>query len=84
PQNGWKPILICRSLVLWICDQCDPVYFDNRIIVDRHQLSANPYPQYTGFPTPTLFNAIGLTSLICTTIPAEETTCGKLKALYSD
>ncbi|UCG52976.1 MAG: hypothetical protein JSW58_05305 [Candidatus Latescibacterota bacterium] len=83
PLNGFAgAVECCKVLVQWMCDACDPAYINNEIVVDKHPASVRDYPSYVD-----LFfvehEAIGLTSLICATIPTEDTTWGRVKALYT-
>lgn len=91
PQNGYpgpgRPhggILVGCPLVQWLCDTCEPQNLNSQIKVGKHPLSPSAYPRFTDFPYYILHDAIGMTSLICATIPTEESTWGKVKALYSE
>jgi hypothetical protein len=82
PQNGFKAVFVCRVVFMWNCDSCDQQFLNNQIVVVPHP--ATFLVGYTDFPGFNQLNAVGLTSLICATIPAEETTWGKVKALYGE
>ncbi len=82
PQNGFFTVDVGKVLIQWQCEECDPV-FDQPIVVTGHPLFA-PYPRATDFPGYQFINGVGLTSLICATIPVEESTWGKVKSLYSE
>jgi hypothetical protein len=80
PQNGFSAVDVCQVVCLWNCDGCD---LGNSPII----VTANPntgFLGFTDFPNYALFPAVGLTSLICATIPTEETTWGKVKSLYGE
>jgi len=82
PQNGFFPIFIGLALVQWNCGPgCLVANVPIQIV--GHPLF-NPVPQFTDWPLIGLNNAIGLTGLICSTVPVEETTWGKVKSLYSE
>ena len=73
-------MLVCEVLVTWMCDAC--------VGNENAELVVNPYfnqtdVQATRWPDNVLFTAIGMTSLVCATVPTEETSWGKVKALYS-
>jgi len=81
PQNGFFPVHVTDILVSWNCNGCTtdniplPVVghsgFGDTIIGTRWP-DAEPFP------------GIGLTALICATVPTEETTWGKVKSLYGE
>jgi hypothetical protein len=80
PQNGFSALEVCQVLVMWNCDGCS--VFNVPVVV-----TANPntgFLGFTDFPNYSLFPAVGLTSLICATVPTEETTWGKVKSLYGE
>ena len=80
PQNGLSSAVdICKVLVQWTCDGC-PGPFEIKVV-------PNPFTSflgYTDFPDYNLLPAVGMTSLICPTIPTQETTWGKVKSLYGE
>jgi hypothetical protein len=78
PQNGFGTILICSVLVQWQCTTCPSANIPLPVLI--HPNTA--FLGYTDFPNFAQFPATGLTSLICATVATEETTWGKVKALY--
>jgi hypothetical protein len=78
PQNGFHPVSVCRVNFLWNCDRC--LRPDIPIVVVTHPYTG--FLGYTDYPQYNMHPAVGLTSLICACVPAEETTWGKLKSLY--
>ncbi|MFQ5510370.1 MAG: hypothetical protein ACE5EO_00845 [Candidatus Krumholzibacteriia bacterium] len=81
PQNGFSAINIATVLVQWICTDCTAMGVP--VVVSGHPLFNPTNPQYTCFNIPQTFQAVGLTALICPAVPAEETTWGRVKSLYS-
>lgn len=82
PQNGFFPIRLCTASILWLCTACDPQYQNGQV-----KVVANPntgFLGYTDYPQINLIPAVGMTSLVCATVPAEETTWGQVKALYGE
>jgi len=78
PRNGFEPVLICKVNVWWLTEGCP----SNNIPVTVVQ---HPYTGYLGgtdFPDYNLVPAVGMTSLICPSVPVEDTTWGGVKALY--
>ena len=80
PQNGYNPVLL--STVTFVWNNADCLVLDDPI-----QVTHNPntgFIGYTDWPTFAKHPAVGMTSLLCATIPTEETTWGKVKSLYSE
>jgi len=80
PQNGFSTVQICGVLVTWNCDTCPYTNIPMPV-------TANPntgFLGYTDFPNYNQFPAVGLLSYICATIATEESTWGKVKALYGE
>jgi hypothetical protein len=80
PQNGFSPIDICEVLFTWNCDGCAVTNIP--IVVIPSPITG--FLGFTDFPDNNLFPAVGLTSLICPTIPTEKTSWGKVKSLYGE
>jgi hypothetical protein len=80
PQNGFFNIPVCKVVFVWNCDRC--LRANIPIVVVTHPstgaLGFTDFPQYNYRP------AVGLTSLVCACVPAEETTWGQVKSLYGD
>jgi len=78
PQSGTEPLLILKLLVLWNCDDC---------FILGHQLfvQANPLSGRLGaerYPDRVFIDAIPLESLVCGILPIDQTTWGRVKAIY--
>ena len=82
PQNGFSTLQICKVRVLWNCEFCDGLYLNNPVVVVPNPTTFTL--GFTDWPDYALFPAVGMTSLICPTIPTEDTTWGKVKSLYSE
>ena len=81
PQNGFGVALdVCQVLVIWNCDGC--AVTDVPIVVTTHPSTG--FIGFTDFPNFNQFPAVGMTSLICATVPTEETTWGQIKSLYGE
>jgi len=82
PANGYGILDLCQVGVLWQCSACVAPYVDNQIKVVAHPatgfLGVTDYPGYSFVPV------TGMTSLICPTVPTEETTWGQVKAIYGE
>lgn len=83
PQNGYSTVPICAVMVLWNCDACPADPGDGIPMVVLPNPATN-FLGYTDFPNFVPFNAVGLTSYVCATVPTEDTTWGKVKALYGE
>ncbi|MEE9270033.1 MAG: hypothetical protein V3V49_07205 [Candidatus Krumholzibacteria bacterium] len=86
-KDGTKNVHIATSIVQWsttgACRNCSVT--DRPVIVKENIFFGNPTPVYLCFATGVnVFHpAEGLTALICATVPVEESTWGKVKALYT-
>jgi hypothetical protein len=78
PQNGFQAVYICGVNFIWNCANCATTNIP--ITVVKHPIS--DVIEWVDFPGFVNHPAVGLTSLICATIPTEDTTWGKVKALY--
>jgi hypothetical protein len=79
PQDGFKGINVATVIFQWLVGSCGAP--NSPVVVVGHPLF-DPQPRYTCFGTPIISGAVGLTGLICPTVPVEETTWGKVKSLY--
>lgn len=78
PQNGYNVVPICQVKFMWNCDFCPAPNIPVTVV-------QNPFTVFLGysdFPNYQLYPAVGLTALICASVPAEETTWGQVKALF--
>ena len=78
PRNGWGPVLMMQAQVLWQCTDC---------LVTDIPVSVLPYPssgkvRAVRWPDVVAVDAVGMTSLICSTVPVERTTWGQIKSLF--
>lgn len=79
PINGFFPVSICQVNVMWMCEGGCP---SQNIPVRVVQHPATGYLGGTDFPNFNLVPAVGMTSLICPSVPVQDTTWGQVKALY--
>ena len=82
PVNGFFDVFLCNVNVFWNCSCCVDPYLNNAV-----KAVANPVTGFLGvtdFPQYNLIPGVGLTSYICATVPAEETSWGQVKALYGE
>jgi hypothetical protein len=83
PQNGIAgSVLLHTVAILWNCSDCSVT--NDKISVVPSPFNPNGKVQYTDWPNFDLFDAIGLDSDVCATVATEESTWGKVKALYSE
>lgn len=79
-MNGFEPILCCSIMVMWM-SECDHEVQPVRVLPNPHTLFLGG----TDFPAFDLIPAVGLTTFLCGGgTPAQDTTWGSVKALYSD
>lgn len=80
PLNGFNRIVVARIAFMWNCDGCT---------VENDPVVVVPYP-YSGFvravdfPMYNFIEGVGMKSLVCATVPADEATWGRIKALYGE
>ena len=79
PINGFGPVLVNTVAIIYNCQLCFEQ--DIPIVVVPH--SGTGFIRVVEFGTNNLVNGVGMTSLICPTVPSEETTWGNIKALYN-
>jgi hypothetical protein len=79
PINAFSPVLVNKIKFFYLCQLCYET--DIPIVVVQHPITG--FLRAVRWPDNVLFNGVGLTSLICPTVPAEETTWGNIKALYN-
>ena len=84
PQNGYQPLLVCKVAFRWLCPLGCGSIPDQSVEVVGHPLLGNTVAA-TRWPDNALIQGVGLTATACPmTIPTENTTWGKLKAVFSD
>jgi hypothetical protein len=79
PQDGFKAINVATVIFQWTIGNCAVTNIP--IPVVGHPLFAAD-PRWSCFQNPNIFTAVGDTGIICPTVPVEESTWGKVKALY--
>jgi len=83
PQNAYGPLPFMAIEVLWVCDECETFGPWSTLVVVPHpgtgKLQAIRWPDFV------TIDPVGMTSIICPqTIANEETTWGRVKALYRE
>jgi hypothetical protein len=79
PQNGFFPVFVTSALVQWNCNNCSSTNIPVPVV--GHAGFGGTIVG-TRWPDAAPFTGIGLTALICATVPTEETTWGQIKSLY--
>jgi hypothetical protein len=79
PQNAYEPYRIAKVIFLWNCF--------GGCVTTNVPVTIEPHPdtfklRALRWPDLSEMTAIGMTSLVCATIPVEETSWGQIKALY--
>jgi len=81
PQNTADPVLLLKATVLWMCNDCSQT--DIQVTVMPHpDTPGATSPQIVTFPGFNTTDAVGMVSMICSTLPVNESTWGRVKALY--
>ncbi|MFH1756203.1 MAG: hypothetical protein ABIA59_10940 [Candidatus Latescibacterota bacterium] len=78
PQNAYVPFSVAKVLFFWNCTGC-PIKNIPIVVVphpETFKLRALRWPDLLEV------NIVGSTSLVCATIPVEESSWGQIKALY--
>ncbi len=80
PLNAFDSVVMMTATCAWVCDGC---VGNENVAVD---VVANPNQgllRALRWPDNVSFDVVGMRSLICATVPVEETTWGQVKALYN-
>jgi hypothetical protein len=83
PQNAFVPYAVNTVTFIYNCQLCNSGP-NIPICVVPNPAAISGQVQAVRWPDGTLIPAIGMKSLICPTIPVEETSWGQIKALYND
>jgi hypothetical protein len=78
PMEAGRTQLVEIVLFYWLCQGC--IYTDVPVLVSPHPISGKIQAQRS--PDGAMIEAVGMTSLVCPTIPVEDTSWGRIKALY--
>lgn len=78
PLNAFEPVVVMRIAVVWLCDTCNYMEEAVRVLPNFSSglLRAVEWKTYR------VAEFIGITSHICGMVATEQTTWGKVKALY--
>lgn len=82
PLNAFVPATVMKANFVWMCDDCSPGNQNAPVTV-------LPYPssgliRAVRWPDLATVIGVGMTSLICPTVPVEETTWGGIKAQFNN
>jgi hypothetical protein len=83
PQNAFVPFAVNKVYFIYNCQLCYEGV-NAPIVVVANPASISGQVQAVSWPGILVTFGIGMTSLICPTIPVEETTWGNIKAMYQD
>jgi hypothetical protein len=80
PQNAFVPFAVNKPWIQYNCEgcPCDNICF--KVVPNPSALSGQV--QAVRWPDNALIIGVGMESLICPTIPVEDTSWGQIKALY--
>ena len=78
PINAFGSAIVNTVTFVWKCDGCPRT--DIPVPVVPHPITG--FVRAVRWPDNALISGIGMTSLICPTIPIEETSWGKIKEIY--
>jgi hypothetical protein len=81
-QIAFGPFLIQTATFTWLCDDCNDGIFPQSLVVDAYL--ANPTPLIIDDNNIEI-SVVGMTSIVCgAPIGTEESSWGKIKALYNE
>jgi hypothetical protein len=83
--NAFQPLLIQKASILWNCEGCFTQNITLRVV--KHPSTAWPENWLVrGLESPTFaeVQGVGMASVVCPTVPVEETTWGGIKAQYGN
>jgi len=81
PLQAFGPAVVQTFTFLWTCTDCTGLS-NTPLVVGNSPVSGAV--DAVRWPDNVLVNAIGMTSLICSTVPTQDTSWGRIKALYSN
>ncbi len=82
PKSCFGGTVLAKVNVIWFCNDCVGNE-DAPVDVRAHPQQGLPFARAVEWPSQTTFDIVGMLSLICATVPVEETTWGQIKALYN-
>ena len=84
PAAGWSDVLVQSVKFAWNCTDCSV----QGILVTVQGHPASPEPNHVvrgvDWSTEDFVYGVGMSAIICPTVPVEETTWGGIKALYDN
>jgi len=81
PVMAFNPVRVMSATVLWMCSGCAGSENTPVVVIPNPMTSGLVFVNWPGVQA---VNAVGMTSLICATVPVEETSWGRIKALYEE
>jgi hypothetical protein len=80
PLNAFDSVVMMTATCAWVCDGC---VGNENVAVDVVPNPNMGLLRALRWPDNASFNVVGMRSLICATVPVEDTTWGQVKALYN-
>jgi hypothetical protein len=80
PLPAFIQAVVLMVSVLWMCDGC--VLHQIEYPIDVGPCPGQPWPRAVEWPNLSVHFGVGMRSVICFSTPVQETTWGKVKALY--
>jgi len=81
PLDAFVPLRVMSATVFWMCSGCAGNSNTPVVVMPNPETSVLAYVSWPGVQA---IPAVGMTSLICATVPVEETSWGQIKALYQE
>ena len=80
PLEAFTQVIVLTVIFVWMCEGCGPENQNVPIIVCPYP--GQPWVRAVDWPNLNIRVGVGMTALICATVPVQETTWGQIKALY--
>jgi hypothetical protein len=81
PVSGFAPVRVMSAAVLWMCSGCAGSENTPVIVIPNPETDVLAFVSWPGIQA---IPTVGMTSLICATVPVESTSWGQIKALYRE
>jgi hypothetical protein len=78
PLNAFETVVLQKAEFVWMCSACESIAIP--VVVVPHPSSGKI--RAISWPDSEEVEAVGMTAIVCPTIPVESSTWGHIKALY--
>jgi hypothetical protein len=82
PVNGFGAAVLMTATVAWFCNDCAGISGTPGSEIKLTAYPGQTQPRAVRWPDSIAFEGVGMTSLICPSVPVQETSWGQIKSLY--